>query len=91
VIKSTICRTIKRLGYSRKRSVGASERDEWLRAAWKTMISTLDAQRLVFVDEMGTKAAKVRADERTRTADLLITSLRQWIAACFWKSHNLLR
>jgi hypothetical protein len=31
--------------------VGANERDEWLRAAWRTMISTLDAQRLVFVDE----------------------------------------
>jgi transposase len=37
--------------------VGASERDEWLRAAWRTMISTLDAQRLVFVDEMGTNTS----------------------------------
>jgi hypothetical protein len=91
VSKSTICRAIKRQGYSRKRSVGVSERDEWLRTAWKTMISTLDAQRLVFVDEMGTKAAKERADERTRPADLLFTSLQRWIAACFWKPHNLLR
>ncbi len=57
VSKSTICRTIKRLGYTEKRSVGASERDEWLRAAWRTMISTLDAQRLVFVDEMDTNTS----------------------------------
>jgi transposase len=35
-------------------SVGASERDEWLRAAWKAMVANeLDARRLVFVDEMG--------------------------------------
>jgi hypothetical protein len=35
--------------------VGALERDEWLRAAWKVMVAgTIDARRLVFVDEMGT-------------------------------------
>jgi transposase len=35
--------------------VGALERDEWLRAAWKVMVAgTLDARSLVFVDEMGT-------------------------------------
>ncbi len=33
ISETTICRAIKRLGYTRKRSVGASERDEWLRAA----------------------------------------------------------
>jgi transposase len=34
--------------------VGASERDEWLRAAWRTLVAgTIDARRLVFVDEMG--------------------------------------
>ncbi len=43
--------------HPKKRSVGASERDEWLRAAWRTMISTLDTQRLVFVDEMGTNTS----------------------------------
>jgi DDE superfamily endonuclease len=38
--------------------VGASERDEWLRAAWKAMIANkLDARRLVFVDEMGTNTS----------------------------------
>jgi transposase len=35
--------------------VGALERDEWLRAAWKVMVAgSLDARSLVFVDEMGT-------------------------------------
>ncbi len=43
--------------HPKKRSVGASERDEWLRAAWRTIISTLDAQRLMFVDEMGTNTS----------------------------------
>jgi transposase len=33
VSKVIICRVIKRLGYTRKKSVGATERDEWLRAA----------------------------------------------------------
>ena len=34
--------------------MGASERDEWLRAAWRTLVAgTIDARRLVFVDEMG--------------------------------------
>jgi hypothetical protein len=38
--------------------VGALERDEWLRAAWKVMISgTLDCRSLVFVDEMGTNTS----------------------------------
>jgi transposase len=35
--------------------VGALERDEFLRAAWKVLVAqSLDARRLVFVDEMGT-------------------------------------
>jgi hypothetical protein len=34
--------------------VGASERDEWLRTAWRTLIAgAIDTSRLVFVDEMG--------------------------------------
>jgi transposase len=38
--------------------VGASERDEWLRAAWQTLIAQeIDARRLVFVDEMGTNTS----------------------------------
>src|SRR3712207_1643597 len=37
---STIRRLSKRLGWSRKkRSVGAAERDEWLRAAWRVTLA----------------------------------------------------
>ena len=40
---------------SKKRSVGAIERDEWLRAAWRVIVAEgIDAERLVFIDEMGT-------------------------------------
>jgi transposase len=39
---------------SKKRSVGASERDEFLRAAWWALVAReVHAERLVFVDEMG--------------------------------------
>jgi transposase len=42
----------------KKRSVGASERDEFLRAAWRVFVArNLDADRLVFVDEMGTNTS----------------------------------
>jgi transposase len=38
--------------------VGASERDEFLRAGWRTLVaSRLDARRFVFVDEMGTNTS----------------------------------
>ena len=42
----------------KKRSVGASERDEWLRAAWRSLVAGgIDAERLVFVDEMGSNTS----------------------------------
>lgn len=38
----------------KKRSMGASERDEFLRLAWRVLLcGELDARRFVFVDEMG--------------------------------------
>jgi hypothetical protein len=38
----------------KKRSLGAAERDEFLRAAWRTLVAgRVAAERLVFVDEMG--------------------------------------
>jgi transposase len=38
----------------KKRSLGAGERDEFLRAAWRLLFAgVVDAERLVFVDEMG--------------------------------------
>ena len=52
-----ICRLLKRLGWSRKKITGC-ERDEWLRAYWRTLVTwNLDARRLVFVDEMGTNTS----------------------------------
>ncbi|HLM78569.1 MAG TPA: IS630 family transposase [Rubrobacteraceae bacterium] len=45
--------------------MGASERDEWLRAAWRVIVTEeIDARRLVFVDEMG--------------ANISLTSLYAW-------------
>ncbi len=42
----------------KKRSVGASERDGWLRAAWRVMVAAATKpERLVFVDEMGTNTS----------------------------------
>jgi transposase len=39
----------------KKRSVGAAERDEFLRAAWRALVAQgIEARRLVFVDECGT-------------------------------------
>jgi transposase len=39
----------------KKRSLGAGERDEFLRSAWRLLFAgEVDAARLVFVDEMGT-------------------------------------
>ena len=38
--------------------MGALERDEFLRAAWKVMVAEqVEAKRLVFVDEMGTNTS----------------------------------
>jgi transposase len=58
---STIKRLLKRLWLQlKKRTVGAHERDEWLRAAWRaTVAQEIAAERLVFVDEMGTNTSSV--------------------------------
>ena len=42
----------------KKRSLGAAERDESLRAAWRLLVAgQIDTERLVFVDEMGTNVS----------------------------------
>jgi transposase len=42
----------------KKRSLGADERDEFLRTAWRMLVAgEVDAKRLVFVDEMGTNVS----------------------------------
>jgi hypothetical protein len=54
---STLSRMLRRME-QKKRSVGASERDEFLRAAWRTLVAGgIDAKRLVFVGEMGTNTS----------------------------------
>jgi hypothetical protein len=41
--------------------VGASERDEFLRAAWRAIVAGgIESERLVFVDEMGTNTSLTR-------------------------------
>ena len=42
----------------KKRSVGATERDEFLRAAWRSLVAGgVEAGRFVFVDEMGSNTS----------------------------------
>jgi transposase len=42
----------------KKRSLGAAERDEFLRAPWRLLVAgQIDTERLVFVDEMGTNVS----------------------------------
>jgi transposase len=42
----------------KKRQAGASERDEFLRAAWRALVAgKIDVERLVFVDEMGSNTS----------------------------------
>jgi len=42
----------------KKRSLAAAERDEFLRAAWRALVAgEIDAERLMFVDEMGTNVS----------------------------------
>ncbi|HKH75634.1 MAG TPA: IS630 family transposase [Rubrobacteraceae bacterium] len=42
----------------KKRTMGALERDEWLRAAWRVILAAqIDPKRLVFVDETGTNTS----------------------------------
>lgn len=45
---------------AKKRTVGASERDEAARARWREQMSGVDVRRLVFVDEAGTNTALAR-------------------------------
>ena len=42
----------------KKRSMAAGERDEFLRAAWRALVAEeIDAERIVFVDEMGSNTS----------------------------------
>ncbi len=55
---STVRRLVRGWATAEKRSALATERDEFLRAAWRVMVSgKLCAGRLVFVDEMGSNTS----------------------------------
>ena len=56
---STLWRHLKRMGFSyKKRSVQATERDEFDRAAWKVLVADqIEAERFVFVDERGSNTS----------------------------------
>ena len=42
----------------KKRSMAAGERDEFMRAAWRSLVAEeIDAERIVFVDEMGSNTS----------------------------------
>jgi transposase len=52
VSESTLSRAIRRMGFDKKWTLGASERDEFLRAAFQVMVMrAIDSQRCVFVVE----------------------------------------
>lgn len=51
---------LKRMGWNQETSVGVSERDEWLRTAWRAMVAgRANAGRFVFVDECGAHTSLV--------------------------------
>jgi transposase len=60
--------------------VGASERDEFLRAAWWSLVAQgIDAERLVFVDEMGANISLAPLYAWSRRGERAFTSVpRNW-------------
>ncbi len=65
----------------KKRSVGASERDEFfLRAAWRALVAGgLEVERLVFVDEMGTNTSLTPLYAWSRRGERALCSVpRNW-------------
>jgi transposase len=64
----------------KKRSVGASERDEFLRAAWRVMVAReISPERLVFVDECSTNTSLAPLYAWSRRGERALCSLpRNW-------------
>ena len=91
----------------KKRSLGAAERDEFLRAAWRMLVAgQVDAERLVFVDEMGSNVslsalyAWSRKGERTlgsaprnwgKNLTLLASITEEGLGPLAWRSRALRR
>jgi hypothetical protein len=61
-------------------SLGAGERDEFLRLAWRQMVAgEVDAERLVFVDEMGANVSLSALYAWSRRGERAFGStLRNW-------------
>src|SRR5579859_5108359 len=53
-------RAIRRLGWTHKKILEASERDEEERSAWREAVATRDPAQFVFVDESGTHTSLTR-------------------------------
>jgi transposase len=60
--------------------VGASERDEWLRAAWRALVAEgLEADQIVFVDEMGANTSLAPLYAWSRRGERALASVpRNW-------------
>jgi transposase len=64
----------------KKRSVGASEREEFVRAAWRSLVAReIHAERLVFVDEMGANISLAPVYAWSRRGERAFVSVpRNW-------------
>jgi hypothetical protein len=65
----------------KKRSLGASERDEFLRAAWRALVAgeLVEPSRLVFVDETGANVSLAPIYAWSRTGQRVFGSTpRNW-------------
>jgi transposase len=66
VSSATMSRAIQRLNWTRKKkTLRASEQKEEERAAWREQAQTLDASKLVFIDECGSNIALTRLYARS--------------------------
>jgi hypothetical protein len=64
----------------KKRSVGASEREEFVRAVWRSLVAReIHAERLVFVDEMGANISLAPVYAWSRRGERAFVSVpRNW-------------
>src|SRR5258708_36537216 len=63
---ATMSRAIRRLSWTRKKkTLRASEQKEEDRAAWREQAQTLDASKLIFIDECGSNIALTRMSARS--------------------------
>jgi transposase len=69
VSPTTLRRALGRLGWTRQKSLSASEQDPVQRAAWQEDVAALDPAQFVFLDECGTHLAHTRAYGRARQGE----------------------